>query len=71
MSQNLQDVFPLSDSEDGLLIVLDRDSWTLRIYYEGIERPPEDVAAIIDTAKKMYLEEKAAQNKPPSNDMLN
>ena len=68
---SLSEVVPLSDSEDGLLIVLDRDTWTLRLYYEGVERPPNEIAALLDTAKQMYLEEKSPPEVPPSSSLLN
>jgi hypothetical protein len=53
--KTLLDYLPLAEEEDGILILLNRQTGVLQLVYEGIAREPIEIEAIIETAKDAYL----------------
>lgn len=52
--QTLLDYVPLAEEEDGILFLLNRKTGVLQLIYEGIERSPIEIEAIIETVKQAY-----------------
>lgn len=52
---------PLKDSEDGVLIIIDRANWQIKVFYEGSVNTLNMLDGFLDTAKEMFREKKEDQ----------
>ena len=51
----LGSALPLNDYQDGFLIVVDRENWQIRVYYEGSAATLEESLIVLDLAKDMMV----------------
>ena len=49
----IADALPLQNHEDGILIVVDRDKWQMRLYYEGSAETAQLISLVLEAAKDM------------------
>jgi hypothetical protein len=53
---------PIEEEQDAILILLDRKTGLLQLIYEGVNRNPIEIEAIIETAKLAYRDQSKKQN---------
>lgn len=45
---------PLKENEDGVLVVIDREKWEIRVFYEGNQTTLDAIDGLLETAKEMF-----------------
>lgn len=53
----IKDQLPLEDTEDAILVIIDKDKWEIRVYYEGSPATLVAIDSIMKSATDMFKEQ--------------
>jgi hypothetical protein len=53
----IKDQLPLEDNEDAILVVVDKEKWEIRVYYEGSPATLVAIDSIMKSATEMFKEQ--------------
>jgi hypothetical protein len=53
----IKDQLPLEDNEDAILVVVDKEKWEIRVYYEGSPATLVAIDSIMKSATEMFKDQ--------------